>query len=309
MYRRLGLALAALVALACGLPMAASATGSFERPVPSILSATWGTDNAVGCPTGQKGLDNIPVTFNWFIRRSSIQTADFQVLRSDETVSTPTCALQFPPDESDEAQTVNLIGDFGDSENGPTPVAVRVVGALQGKAPGARRWRPISPSLTANVGPLSEGPYIVDAWTIPPRIYRGDRNRCMVGKIFVRVVWSNGLTAYPTGQEVGPQVVASYRAIYRLPNGKTVAIAPLAVADLHDHPNVANDDNMHDLCLARIPRDEKLTGVTIGGGLIQDPDGNPNLPQNFRLPRSAGQCLPKTGTITGCRSPAAASTP
>ena len=53
-------------------------------------------------------------------------------MRSDGSVTTPICALQFPPDESDEAQTVNLIGDFGDSVNGPTPVAIRVVGALQG---------------------------------------------------------------------------------------------------------------------------------------------------------------------------------
>ena len=48
-------------------------------------------------------------------------------------------------------------------------------------------------------------------------------------------MWSNGLTAYPTGAEVGAPVVASYRAIYKLPNGKVVAIAPLEVADLHDH--------------------------------------------------------------------------
>jgi hypothetical protein len=286
--RLFGFASAALVVLVCALPMTASAARSSTRPAPSILSASWGTDNGVGCPNGQRGLDNIPVTFNWFIRRTSIQTTDFQVLRSDGTIAIPTCALQFPPDESDEAQTVNLIGDFGDSVTGPTPVAVRVVEALQGKAPGAARWRPIPHLLTAKVGPLSGGPYIVDAWTLTRAIYRGDPNRCMVGKTFVRVVWSNGLTAYPTGAEVGAQVVASYRAIYRLPNGKIVAIAPLAIADLHDHANVANGDNMHDLCLPRIPRDAELAGVTIGGGLIQDPNGDANVRQEFRLPRPAG---------------------
>lgn len=108
-----------------------------------VLSASWGTDNAVGCPAGEKGLDNIPVTFNWFVRRSSIQVTDFRVVRSDGSIATPACALQFPPDESDEGQTVNLIGDFGDSGSGPTPVAIRVVGALRGRAPGAVRWRRI----------------------------------------------------------------------------------------------------------------------------------------------------------------------
>jgi hypothetical protein len=43
-----------------------------------------------------------------------------------------------------------------------------------------------------------------------PSIYLGDPNRCTVGKTFVRVMWSNGLTAYPTGEEVGAPVAASY---------------------------------------------------------------------------------------------------
>jgi hypothetical protein len=264
------------------MPKTAPGAGSVARPEPRILSASWGTDNAVGCPGGEQGLDNIPVTFTWFIRRASIQTTDFQIMRSDGSFATPACALQFPPDEPDEAQTVNLIGNFGDSVSGPTPVGIRIAGALQGKAPGETRWRRIPPLPQADVGPLSGGPYIVDAWTLTPAIYRGDRNRCTAGKTFVRVVWSNGLTAYPTGAEAGAPVVASYRAIYRLPNGKAVAIAPLDVADLDDHASSANADNMHDLCLPRPPRDAKLTEVTIGAGLIQDPNGDPNLAQKFR---------------------------
>ena len=176
---------------------------------------------------------------------------------------------------------MNLIGDFGDSANGPTPVATRVVGVLQGRIAGAIRWRPIPPLLKAEVEPLSGGPYIVDAWTLTPAIYRGDANRCAVGGTFVRVMWSNGLTAYPTGAEVGASVVASYRAIYKLPNRKVDAVAPLDVADLHDHPSSANADNMHDLCLPRPPRGAKLTKVTIDGGLIQDPNGDPNAAQKF----------------------------
>jgi hypothetical protein len=294
MRRLSGYALVALAAvlLVCALVTAAAGAGSIARPEPGILSASWGTDNAVGCPTGEQGLDNIPVTFSWFIRRPSIQTTDFRVVRSDGSVATPTCALQFPPDEPDEAQTVNLIGDFGGSESGPTPVALRVAGALQGRAPGATRWRRIPPLPKADVEPLSGGPYIVDAWTLTPAIYRGDANRCTVGQTFVRVMWSNGLTAYPTGEEVGTSVVASYRAVYRLPSGKAVAVAPLEVADLHDHANSFNADNMHDLCLPRPPRGAKLTAVTIDGGLIQDPNGDPNVAQSSPLSRSAKRGRP-----------------
>lgn len=265
------------------LVLASPAAASLHRPLPRILSASWGTDNAVGCPNGAQELDNIPVTFNWFIRRRSVQAADFRVVRSDGTVATPTCAIQFPPDEPDELQTVNLIGNFGDSVNGPTPVAIRVVGALEGKSPGARRWRPVGRLPKVAVDPLAGGPYIVDAWTLMPSIYRHDPNRCLVGRTFVRVMWSNGLTAYPTGEEVGAPVVASYRALYRLPGGRTVAIAPLEVADLHDHETSFNADNMHDLCLPRIPAGARLSGVTIGADLIQDPDGDPNLAQRFKV--------------------------
>ncbi|MDO8212152.1 hypothetical protein [Conexibacter sp. CPCC 206217] len=264
---------------------AATETATNPRPKPKILSASWGTDDAVGCPSGASGLDNIPVTFDWFVRRASIQTTDFQIVRSDGTTATPTCALQFPPDERDEAQTVNLIGDFGDSVNGPTPVAIGIVGALQGKAPGANAWKAFPSLKQADVEPLSGGPYVVDAWTLTPALYRGDRNRCETGRTFVRVMWSNGLTAYPTGEEVGAAVVSSYRALYRRPNGKSVAIAPLDVADLHDHRSAANADNMHDLCLPRPPRGARLAGVTIAANLIQDPNGDPNLAQKFRAPR------------------------
>ncbi len=157
-----------------------------------------------------------------------------------------------------------------------------MVGALQGKAPGARRWRPVTGLPKESVDPLSGGPYIVDAWTLTPSIYRGDRNRCLVGNTFVRVMWSNGLTAYPSGEEVGAAVTTSYRALYRPPNRKTIAIAPLEVADLHDHQSSFNADNMHDLCLSQIPPGAMLVGVTIAANLIQDPNGDPNLAQIFR---------------------------
>jgi hypothetical protein len=271
-----------LVGLLAPPASAGARSDGLARPKPRILSASWGTDNAVGCPSGAQGLDNIPVTFDWFIRRASIQVPDFRIVRSDGSVATPTCALQFPPNERDEAQTINLIGDFGDPANGPTPVAIRVAGALQGKAPGARRWRQIGRLPRTGVDPLSGGPYIVDAWTLMPSIYRNDRNRCLVGGTFVRVMWSNGLTAYPSGEEVGAAVTASYRALYKLPKGWTVAIAPLEVADLHDHETSFNADNMHDLCLPRVPRGAKLSGVTIAADLIQDPNGDPNLAQKFR---------------------------
>jgi hypothetical protein len=59
LMRRLpGVFFAAVLVLVCALTMTAAGAGSITRQVPGILSATWGTDNGVGCPNGQKGLDN-----------------------------------------------------------------------------------------------------------------------------------------------------------------------------------------------------------------------------------------------------------
>ncbi len=103
---------------------------------PQILSAAWGLNNANACPTGEKGLNNIPVTFNWFINPTTIQVSDFVITRTDGTTVTPTCALQFPPNEPNEIQTVNLIGNFGDP-TAARPQTVTVIGELEGRPPRA----------------------------------------------------------------------------------------------------------------------------------------------------------------------------
>lgn len=89
-------------------------------------------------------------------------------------------------------------------------------------------------------------------------------------------MWSNDLTAYPDGGEIGPSAVASYRAVFRLPSGERLTVRPLAVGDLADHSTPVQDDNMHDLCLPKLPRNAQLIAVGIGANQIQDPNGDPN---------------------------------
>ncbi len=130
----------------------------------------------------------------------------------------------------------------------------------------------------------------------PSRLYSDDRNRCTMGSNFVRVMWSNGLTAYPTGDEVGAAVTASYRAVFALPRGRTLLAAPLAVADLHDHQTAANADNMHDLCLGQLPPGARLRGIRIDAGLIHDPNGDHNGAQRLRLRPSEMPSAQASGT-------------
>ncbi len=245
-----------------------------------ILSAVWGLNDANKCPTGETGLDNIPVTFNWFIELSTIAVTDFLITRDDGTTAIPTCALQFPPDEANEAQTVNLIGAFGDP-SAARPVTVTVVGDLDGHPPLEQDWRAIAPGLSSPIVQIEAGPGISDAWLLTPSMLEGDANACTVGSTFVRVAWSNGMTAYPTGAEIGDAVVQSYLVVFTLPSGERIDVRPLAVADLADHSTDAMDDNMQDLCLPDVPTGAVLSEIDIDADLLQDPNGDPNPAQHF----------------------------
>lgn len=250
-----------------------------------ILSAAWGTNNASSCPSGQTGLDNIPVVFSWFLRASTIDTADFVFTRDDGTTASPSCALLIPPNERNERQTINLVGDFGDPA-GARPVTVAVAGGLQGHPIGRQAWRELPRGLSHDVAQVEAAPFIVDAWMLTPAQLTKDRNRCAVGTDFVRVVWSNGMTSYPTGEVLGQPVVDSYRAVFRLASGERLALTPLAVGDINDHGKAILEDNMQDLCLDDVPQGAVLSQVAIGADVLQDPNGDPNAAQRFRVSRS-----------------------
>lgn len=245
---------------------------------PRFLSAFWGLDDGMPqqiCPCAT-ALDGMPITFSWLINPASIDPADFNVIRSDGTVTVPTCATLRPANESNETQTILLTGDFGDAASGVRPVRVRLVGQLSGSPPGSKRSEVFSDLVSPPIRRLSAGPSIVDAWRIDPALLTNDANACTVGSAFVRVVWSGGITDFPTGNEVGVAVTRAYRLTY-LHRGKTVTVAPLEIGDLND------GDNMHDLSFPAIPARAKLLTITLPGRHVEDPNGDPNSFQVFRF--------------------------
>ena len=238
---------------------------------PRFLSAFWGLDD--GMP---QQMDGMPITFSWLINPASIDPADFNVIRSDGTVTVPAFATLRPANESNETQTILLTGDFGDAASGVRPVRVRLVGQLVGSPPGSKRSEAFSDLVSPPIRRLSAGPSIVDAWRIDPALLTNDANACTVGSAFIRVVWSGGITDFPTGNEVGVAVTRAYRLTY-VHRGKTVTVAPLEIGDLND------GDNMHDLSFPAIPARAKLLTITLPGRHVEDPNGDPNSFQVFRF--------------------------
>ena len=245
---------------------------------PRFLSAFWGLDDGMPqqiCPDAT-ACDGMPITFSWLINPASIDPADFNVIRSDGTVTVPAFATLRPANESNETQTILLTGDFGNAASGVRPVRVRLVGQLSGSPPGSKRIEVFSDLVSPPITRLSAGPSIVDAWRIDPALLTNDANACTVGSAFVRVVWSGGITDFPTGNEVGVAVTRAYRLTY-VHRGKTVTVAPLEIGDLND------GDNMHDLSFPAIPARAKLLRITLPGRHVEDPNGDPNSFQVFRF--------------------------
>ena len=256
-----------------------TSSSSFADPV-KFLSAFWGLDGTMlqsqVCPTGANK-DGMPVTFSWLIDPNSIDPSDFQIIRSDGSITTPNCATLMPANESNETQSILLIGDVGSVENGPTPLFVNVSGSLKGKEPGSTVQKTLPTLPLKRVTPLDSGAYIVDAWVLTPDMLLNDLNKCTVGSTFIRIVWSGGITAYPSGNEVGLDVTNSYKVNYFVDGSPTISETPLELGDLND------GDNMHDLCMPAMPVNAKLLSISFGEGLVQDPNGDPNLSQRFQV--------------------------
>jgi len=240
---------------------------------PDFLSAFWGLDNGIN------GLDGMPITFSWLIDPASIDPTDFKVIRSDGTFTVPTGATLLPANESNETQTILLIGDFGDAASGVRPVRVQLVGELVGHPPNSTRSESFSNLISPAILPLEAGPYIVDAWRINPALLTTDPNASKIGSTFIRVVWAGGITDYPTGNEVDVDVTRAYQLTYSY-QGKIVTLTPLDIGDLND------GDNMHDLSFPEIPAEAKLLSITLPSGYVEDPNGDPNPAQMFRFKSS-----------------------
>jgi len=252
---------------------------AINRKKPRLLSAFWGLDNGIN------GLDGMPITFSWLINPASIAPTDFRVIRSDGTFTAPTGATLLPANESNETQTILLIGDFGDAATDVRPVRVQLAGELVGHLPNSTHSKPFSSLISPPILPLEAGPYIVDAWRINPALLVSDPNASTVGSTFIRVVWSGGITDYPTGNEVGVDATQAYRLKY-LHKGKIVTLTPLDIGDLND------GDNMHDLSFPEIPADAKLLSIILPNGYVEDPNGDPNPSQAFRFKSSFSEDAP-----------------
>ncbi len=225
-------------------------SSSFAQEI-SLLSAFFGLDNAL--PLGAFGIcrqaprrDGMPVIFSEVIDPETLQPDDFAVYTESGIVSTPLCATLSPAIDDGELRTVLLIGEFGSAEDDP-PARVEVVGDILTSGEDAENFIGASVEVT----PLSAGPSLILAESVPPEAWALDRESgrqqgdgCpSEGTLqVVRVTWAGGISNME-GDEAGEPERLLYRVTLRQTDGSEIEVTPFALADLGD------GDNNHLLCL------------------------------------------------------------
>ncbi len=251
---RAGAGLAAALCLATATGMTAGDAAAHDRPPepePVPLSAFFGLDNALpfaanGLCRGAAGQDGMPIVFATEVVPDTVQPEAFAVVTESGEIRTPACATLRPAVDAGELRTVLLIGEFGDAETDP-PATVEIVGDIIAANDTGRTYR----GATIGVTPLSAGPTMVAAESLPPDEWRldqrsgpqrGDGCPSAGTRQVVLAIWAGGITN-AAGDDPDEAERALYEVTLRLPDGGEETVAPFAVADLGD------GDNNHLLCL------------------------------------------------------------
>jgi hypothetical protein len=258
-----------------------SVSTSFAQEI-RLLSAFFGLDNAL--PLNAAGVcrqaprrDGMPVIFSEVIDPTTLQAADFAVSTESGVVSTPLCATLSPAVDEGELRTVLLVGEFGSAEDNP-PVRVEVVGDIF--TSGNERENFVG--ATVDVTPLSAGPSLIFAESVPPEQWVLDRESgrqqgdgCPSEGTLqaVRVTWAGGVSD-AEGEEAGEQERLLYRVTLLQPDGSEVEVTPFALADLGD------SDNNHLLCLDVLG--EPMSAYFPAGYLV-DPNEDTLNPESLVL--------------------------
>lgn len=242
-----------------------------------LLSAFFGLDdglpglsNQVICK-GASGQDGMPVIFSHEIDIATMQAGDFRVVSASGAIGEMTCVTLAPADDDGEFRTVLTVGQFGSAAD--QPVSVEVVGNLLSKD-GQLNFRGTQTGVTL----LEEGPTMQWAELVPEEewglgkaatsIPFGGGSGCpLETKQVIRVTWAGGVTK-PGGQEIDDKERSAYRVTMSANDGRSVEVAPFAIADLGD------GDNNHELCMDRLG---VPSTVQFPAGLVTDPreDLNP----------------------------------
>lgn len=256
-----------------------------NQMVPEILSAFWGFNSespllsSLFVCRGASGKDAMPVTFPVELDLSTLQMADFSVIREDGTEGSLICVTPAPAFDQGELRTMLLIGDFGSIEN--PAESVTVVGNLL-SADNQFNFK----GKKAPVIPLLDGPSLVIAEPVSKEHWELDKSAtmlpfgggsgCPVGtKQIVRAVWNGGITK-PGGAEVDELEQNSYQVTLQGNDGKSEVVTPFALGDLGD------GDNIHKLCL---DQDGTPIKVSFPQGLLTDPREDLNPATSIKVTR------------------------
>lgn len=247
------------------LPIATGPATDADGPVPVILSAFLGLDDALPPGAGLlclpdppmvTGLDGMPVVLSRRIDAATLDAHDFAVVTRSGRVLVPECATLNPANDAGEERTVLLLGELGDEGSDPAMQVLLVDEVLTLDGEDLSRTVP-----SARVTRLAAGPSLVWVEPVDPK----EVGAPPATTIALRACWAGGIVALD-GDEVEPEDWGRYALTVATDDGP-ITVAPIAVGDLGDN------DNNHLLFFDApgIP-----FALSMPADVVVDPHGEPN---------------------------------
>lgn len=216
--------------------------------LPEVLTTR--LEEVAGCEL-EALAEGLPVVVSRQVDAESLDESDFVVTTSSGRKASPTCAPLAPADDSDELQTVLLVGELGTADD--RPARVSIAGELL-----AVDGTDLSGLETDDIDTFEDGPEVVLAKIRPAR----DKCSSLGSTDEIQTTWQGGVTG-PRNSEAGADQLTGF----------TVADAGGAQHGILGFDDLGDGDNYVVVCL---PAGVAPTTIDVRAATLFDPTNNPN---------------------------------
>ena len=195
--------------------------------------------------------EGLPVVVSRQVDAESLDASDFVVTTSSGRTASPTCAPLAPADDSDELQTVLLVGELGTADDRPARIAIS--GELR-----AVDGTDLSGLETDDIDTFEDGPEVVLAKIRPAQ----EKCSSLGSTGEIQTTWQGGVTG-PRNSEVGADQLGGF----------TVTDAGGAQHGILGFDDLGDGDNHVVVC---VPAGVAPTTLEVRAATLFDPTNNPN---------------------------------
>ncbi len=166
--------------------------------LPEVLTPN--LEEVAGCEL-EAHAEGLPVVVSRQVDAESLDASDFVVTTSSGRKASPTCAPLAPADDSDELQTVLLVGELGTADD--RPARISIAGELR-----AVDGTDLSGLETDDIDTFEDGPEVVLAKIRPAE----EKCSSLGSTDEIQTTWQGGVTG-PQNSEVGADQLDGFAVV------------------------------------------------------------------------------------------------